>query len=351
MFLISFAAIRSFFEVYDVAYFEPNDGLFRMRYFIKFTLLGLIYFIIISLPNSSKLIRNYIIALNVLTLLTAIITIAIYIMDIELKGVAISEDGNRIVWGGLGEWLPGILLINLLYFKFSSLSYKQISIILLVLGIFTIWLSKTRNQIMFIILPILLILLNRGLGRFFRLIIVLFLILLPIIFYGDELGVNLGFTRFSKFDDITIDSEEQLDPVYYDQAPHKLKPLLWSFYQTRNLSDFLFGHGLGFREYSGRTHYHSGIGYAYGSLGILGIITILLLSYKLVRYYRKYIINSKDLNAIIIEVVLAQFIALLLVSPFTGTLIQAFNLFGFGFRFGILEICRRNIKDNYQIKL
>ena len=66
--------------------------------------------------------------------------------------------------------------------------------------------------------------------------------------------------------------------------------------------------------------------------------------------YRQYIdYRRNDLNSVMIELILANFIVLALISPFTGLLIQEFSLFHNGLSLAILEIARRNIIEKKYI--
>lgn len=337
--LFLFAMIRGLFD--------SGDLLRYLRSFIVYSSTGLIFFVIFYLKKNKSIIKKFFIIYNFALLVISIVYILIAFFNIHIEGSAQDPavlSGERIVWGGQGPWIPTIMLIN--YFSLRFMKSKIYIVGLIILGFMVTFLSQTRNMVSFLILPMLFVYIRRSIGTTIIRIsmILLFLLLIYTIFFSSYIGIDDKIKRFITYDDILIDDANELGNLTYYDAPHKLKPLLWSIHETRNIYYFLFGHGFGFMEYSGRTHFHSGLGWVYGSMGIIGIIIMILLLIKIIKYYGKYIdYKNGDLNSIIIEVILAYFVVLAIISPFTGLLIQEFSIFMQGLLLAILEVSRRNI--------
>ncbi len=351
IFAYTFAGLHGFYNTDDLPRY--------IRSFAVYSVTGIIFFIICSLGDSVAVIKKYYYTLCLALLIISIVYILIYFFHIPIKGVAGSlqrELGTRtrLVWGGQGPWIATIIILNILFFKSLKPKTKCFSIILLILGMNLILISQTRTLIIFLILPLMLIYYQRGIRLFFlRIVLIFSIFFLVFSFLSDTEYMGNKVGRFFKYDDILHEETNYQSTITYENAPNKLRPFLWSVYKTNTILDFLFGHGLAFKEYSGRKHYHSGIGFVYGSMGIIGVSLLLILFVRIQTYYRKYIdYKRNDLNSVLIELILANFIVTALISPITGILIQELSFFYHGLSLAILEMARRNIvKKQYINKI
>ena len=227
---------------------------------------------------------------------------------------------------------------------------KYIEILLILLGMNLILISQTRNLLIFLFFPLFIIYARRGVGVLFnKFLLLIFLGSVLLSLFYDNTYIIDNSERFFIYNDVINLNNQESTSFNYKNAPTKLKPFLWSLHETNNVFDLFFGHGLSFKEYSGRKHYHSGLGYLYGSMGLIGVALLFIIFLRIQYFYKKFInYKNSDLNSILIELILSFYITLAIISPFTGLLIQEFSLFHNGLLLSILEVCRRNIVNkNY----
>ncbi len=319
-----------------------------LKNFLIFAPTGLIYFIILSFGNYEVVVRKYINTIILSLVIISIVYFALY-SGLVIKGGRELQN-QRIVWGGVGGWIIQIMMIIFFSYKYKKLrSTKSLYILLFIFGLIVIIVSQTRTLMYTFFLTFVFVVIRRGLLNFTKnlITILIILVVLSIVylqFFGQSDTIRASIQRVQKSDDVLFEDLDQVSTSQYYNAPHKLKPLLYSFSQTKSITDFLFGHGFGFTSYLGRVHYHSGLGWVYGSMGIIGIIIIVLIFFRTIKVYSSYITFPKyNLNSILIEIILAKFIVLAIMSPIVGALIQSFSLYGNALGLSILEVCRRNL--------
>ena len=201
------------------------------------------------------------------------------------------------------------------------------------------------------------IIINQGLVSFvkkyagFIFIIVSFFAVF-FLFTNEMSMINNIYNRFSRVEDVAMGYQNVNSFLNYSSdTPSKLKTFIWALYSTNSLSDFFFGHGASYTDFTGNNYSHSSWAWIYGSMGIIGVLLIVILFFRIFKTYynvhKKY--KKDDLNDLIILLILYYFSAIILVGVFTGGIIQEGAWFINPLLLAILEIARRNTINNYTI--
>lgn len=273
--------------------------------------------------------------------------ILIFFVGVDLPGQRDdSSIGGRIIWGGMGiSKALYVMILIATYKKIFSKRVKKYIIVLIFLSLLAMFISQSRVfMLFFLISPIVFFFLG-GSTLFLRKILVFSTLL--ILFITGAYFLSITFPseseRFLKQDDVMEDSGIVFTAKDPTRSTYRWIALAWTIYINDTIPEMLFGQGAEFKDQNYRSHIHSGLGYIYGSMGIIGVVIYVILMLKIIIVYKKYINNYRNINEVIIGCILSYLIFINIMSPVAGYLIQSYNIFGQGFFLGIMEICRRNL--------
>ncbi len=289
----------------------------------------------------------------------SIVTLFVYSTETVLPGLKLDSYNvqGRVLWGGMFLWFPFLLLLILTTLRFFTREIKVFLFVALVAGFAALLVSQTRHLFILLAITIFIYGLRNGLISVIRKhISLVFLVILLIFTFGTlyhnsrlvqvlkDYGVR--FSQVQRDVPLNVLSEGSVGSWHLG----RWRSFVYTIGKTRSVFSLFFGHGSGFRDFHDKPYLHSGWGWIYASMGVIGVLVWLLLVIKTYVIYSSYAKKNrrKDFNTILIDLGLSFLLALCVIGIFNGVFIQSYNLFFNALLIGILEVCRRNItQGNY----
>jgi len=335
-------------------YFSTEELSFKVTN-IRIQMFVLSFPLVLSTVNYEKMLKRIFISIILATIVISFVTILIYLFGISIPGLksTVCETHGRIIWGGMFIWFPFFLLVIMILMNFVTPKIRIYLYILLFIGFIALLLTQSRHLFLVALITAAVLSLRKNviltIPKYIYLfcLMIVFTFLVGLIFTDFKLmqpaqGLVNRFTRlekeFSAVNKIAVDPSNTWDVGRW-------RTLMYSVDRTESIKSFIFGHGAGFKDSHGVSYLHSGWGWMYGSMGLLGVILLIVLVAKTNNVYSKYVgrNNRIDLNSALIQLILSFLIALCITGPLVGVFIQSYNLFFNALLLGILEVCRRNI--------
>ena len=297
--------------------------------------------------------RVYFVMVTALVVISTV-TLFVYSTGIMLPGLKLDTYNvhGRVLWGGMFLWFPFLLLLILTTLRFFTREIKVFLYMALAVGFAALLVSQTRHLLILLAITVLVYGLRTGLISVIRKHISLVFLVILFIF---AVGTLYHDTRLSQ---VFKDYGGRFSQVQRDVPLNVLsegsvgswrlgrwRSFAYTIEKTRSAVSLFFGHGSGFQDFNDKSYLHSGWGWIYASMGLIGVLVWLLLVIKTYVIYSSYAKKNRrnDLNTILIDLSLSFLLALCVIGIFNGVFIQSFNLFFNALLIGILEVCRRNI--------
>ena len=308
--------------------------------------------LVLSVPNPAATVNRLFSIVVLSAFIISVVSLFIYLTGISLPGLNIRsyEMEKRIIWGTVGVLNLAILFI-LAFDRFAPRKYKLFYSIVVLLSLIAIINTQGRAQLLMLIITILSWITFKK--RANKIVLFTYFVCLAgavYFFISNELKI-LFFNRF-----VSLEKEINIIPVLTDSRLlfddlGRWGPLIMSLRSNTNLFNILFGHGYDPGYLSTSTHLHSGFGYVYSSMGIVGVIIVYGLIIFTIKKYREFLkITEIDcFEKEIMRITIHYITVVTIFSLSIGNLVQGY-LIMWGLQFGLLELCRRSILIKYYRK-
>lgn len=308
--------------------------------------------LVISVPNTTAMVKRLFTAFVLSAFIISVVSIFIYFTGIEIFGLKLEayQQQDRIIWGAVGGLNLAILFI-MAAFRFIPKKYRLFYSIVVLLSLIAVFNTQGRALLLMLIITILSWLtFAKETKRIVKITYVISMIGISYLFLDENIK-GLFISRF-----ILLEQEINVLPsltnsnLYFEDLG-RWGPLIMSLRSNTNLVNIIFGHGHDPGYLATSVHLHSGFGYVYSSMGIVGIIVVYGLLIITIKRYMKFIKNI-EIDCFEKEIMRITIYYMTVVTVFSltiGNLVQGY-LIGWGLNFGLLELCRRSILAKYYNK-
>ena len=306
--------------------------------------------LVISVPNPTAMVKRLFTMIVFAAFIVSLVSLFISLTGYEMPGLNIEAytREKRIFWGSVGIYSTATLFI-ITTFRFASKRYKWFYSIVVLLSIIGVVNTQSRALLLMPIIAILSwAIFTKETNRILKIAYGISIAGISYLFIDVEI-MGMYLNRFQLLGtEIDVLPYLTNSNLYFDELG-RWGPLIMSLRSNTDFLSIMFGHGYDPGYLRDSIHLHSGFGYIYSSMGIIGLIVVYGLLISTISKYRKFLkkIKIDCFEKEIMRITIYYMTILTVFSLTIGNLVQSYAITGWSFRFGLLELCRRSILNKY----